>query len=143
MKIKLPYIDPIDTLNLHDNLEEQVRTSFEKFTSGTAEDYTFEDKLSYLDNLRGFLHPLNSEGGVRKIILDSAKFKLDEYGELPNVDEYNSIEFMEHCYEQGFKPYRDKYEEYSHSANTKTLKAIFRIINAIVNWEREKAGEQE
>lgn len=85
MKIKLPYIDPIDTLNLPDNLEEQVRTSFGKFTHGTAEDYTFEDKLLYLDNLRKFLHPLDSEDSVRKIILDSAEFKLDEYGELPKI----------------------------------------------------------
>ena len=138
MKIELQYIDEIDTLDLPDNLEEQVQTSFGKFTHGTAEDYTFEDKLLYLDNLRRFLHPLDSGDGVRKIILDSAEFELDEYGELPSADEYNSIEFMEHCYEQGFKPYRDKYEKYSHSANTETLKAILRIINAIVNWEGEK-----
>lgn len=52
MIIKLPHIDPIDTLNLPEDFKTQVSNSFAKFTAGTDPRYTREDKLAYLDNLR-------------------------------------------------------------------------------------------
>lgn len=52
MIIKLPHVDPIDTLALTDDFEDRVKESFAKFTELTIEDYTHEDKLMYLDNLR-------------------------------------------------------------------------------------------
>lgn len=52
MIIKLPWIEPIDSLQIPDNFDGLVKKSFEKFTEGTREEYRFEDKLLYLDNLR-------------------------------------------------------------------------------------------
>lgn len=52
MIIRLPHVEPIDTLNIPKDFNERVKYSFWKFTEMTAEDYTDEDRLAYLDNLR-------------------------------------------------------------------------------------------
>ena len=142
MIIKLPHIDSIDTLELPDNFEENVKYSFSQFTRGTSEKYTFEDKLSYLDNLRKFLHPMSADKAVRKLITDSVEFQLDEFEELPSQEDYNCLDFMERCYDEGFKPYCDEYEPHSSSRNDETKKAILRIIKIVVNWERDSVNDE-
>ena len=139
MIIKLPHIDPIDTLDIPQDFEEKVKYSFKMFTLGTNPKYTYEDKLMYLDNLRGFLHPCDSHEAVKQLILDTAEFELDEYGELPDKGDFWNIGFMSECYEKGNKPFRDNYEKAEHKANDETLKVIFEIIKIVVNWEESNA----
>ena len=69
MILKLPHIKTIDTLNIPENFEGLVKESFRIFTEMTAKEYTFEDKMMYLDNLRGFLHPKDAEESVKDLIL--------------------------------------------------------------------------
>ena len=65
MIINLPWVEQINTLCLPKDFEEQVKTSFKKFTEGTSKQYTFEDKLLYLDNLRrGYLRTDNTEASI-------------------------------------------------------------------------------
>lgn len=61
MTIKLPYIDPIDTLALPEDFEEQINQSFTGFMKDSDYDdedfYVYEAKLLYLDALRmGWIH---------------------------------------------------------------------------------------
>lgn len=137
MIIKLPHIDPVDTLKPPCDLSDRVSYSFTKFTELTHPDYTYEDKLLYLDNLRGFLHPVNAEDSVKNLILDVAEFELDEYGELPDKDDFWDLGFMAECYRKGDKTFRAVYERTSHRDNEKTLKVIFEIIKVVTNWEAE------
>lgn len=135
MIIKLPSIDPIDTLNVPDDFEDKVKESFKKFTAFTNPKYTYEDKLMYIDDLREYLHPSEPYEAVKQLILDKAEFELDEYGNFPDKDDYWNIEFMCDCYKKGDKPLRDTYEKKRHSDNDQTLKVIFEIIKIVVNWE--------
>lgn len=135
MIIKLPWIEPIDSLQIPDNFDELVKKSFEKFTEGTREEYRFEDKLLYLDNLRKhYISKKTAREAVEQLILETTMYQLDEYGEMPDKDEILSVEFMEHCYDEGFRPYRQEYEMDSSSANKTTLKVILKIIQVIVDY---------
>ena len=135
MIIKLPHIDPIDTLDLPFDFEKKVNHSFKMFTELTNPKYTYEDKLMYLDNLRDYLHPYESEEAVKQLILERTEFEIDEYRDFPDKDEFWSIEFMCHCYENGNKNFRDRYEKRSSGMNDQTLKAIFTIIQIVINWK--------
>lgn len=139
MIINLPHIKPIDTLNLPQDFEEQVKESFRAFTELTSRDYTYEDKLMYLDNLREYLHPGQPEEYIKDKILGRTEYEIDEYGDFPDKEDFWSFEFMVECFKEGqSKAYRGYYEKYSSSKNDRTLKAIFRIIQIIVNWSDEE-----
>ncbi len=137
MILKLPHIKAIDTLNIPENFEGLVKESFRIFTEMTAKEYTFEDKMMYLDNLRGFLHPKDAEESVKDLILKNAEFQLDEYGEFPDKSDFWSFEFMCECFEAGNKKLRGNYENCSYR-NDKTQKVIFEIIRIIVNWSESE-----
>ena len=49
MKIKFPRNVVVDTDNIPQDFEEQIRASFKAYTEGTAEAYTYQDKLAYID----------------------------------------------------------------------------------------------
>lgn len=136
MIIKLPHVDVIDTLHLPDDFEERVKHSFKVFTECTNKAYTYEDKLMYLDNLRNrYLRSRDAEEEVKRLILDTAEFQLDEHGDFPDKDEFWDMSFMRQCFEKGDSKFRDEYEKTSRRDNEKTLTAIFRIIQIITNWE--------
>lgn len=56
MKIKFPRNITIDLDNIPQNFEDLIRESFEAYTSDTAKDYTYQDKLAYIDVCRKHLH---------------------------------------------------------------------------------------
>ncbi|GFH43026.1 hypothetical protein Hs30E_15770 [Lactococcus hodotermopsidis] len=105
MKIKLCWVNEIDSENPPENLKEIVWDSFRKFTKGTAEDYKFIDKLSYIDNLRKSLHDFkNLEESVEKELGGYCKYYLDEYGEMPDATDVLDTAFMAQCFDSGFMP---------------------------------------
>ena len=72
MKIKLPYVETIETLCLPKDFESRVKESFKRFTEGTNGDYTHHDKLLYIDNLRKHYlrNDISTEDAVKQIIAD-------------------------------------------------------------------------
>ncbi len=146
MMIYLPWIDPIDTENLPEDFEAQVKTSFGKFTKETNRDYTHEDKLTYLDNLRRYYlrgkHQRYTEDCVNDLMKKTFEYSLDEYGEILDKEELLSIEFMGSCLEHGFFPFRDQYDRDSSSRNNTALKVILEIIRIVVYWEHEEAAKK-
>lgn len=135
MIIRLPWIREIDTLNLPNDFEELVKESFKGFTKGTATQYKFVDKLLYLDNVRKFYTRTdNSEAAVDALIMSEVRCCLEE-GEMPDAEDILSLEFMEQCYNAGFRPFKDEYERYSSRDNEETLKAILKIIQIVVDYE--------
>lgn len=139
MIINLPHIKPIDTLNLSEDFEEQVKESFRVFTELTNRDYTYQDKLTYLDNLREYLHPKRAEECVKELIWERTEHEIVEYDNFPDKEDFWCFDFMVDCFKEGqSKEYRGYYEKYSSSKNDRTLKVILRIIQIIVNWEEYK-----
>ena len=138
MIINLPWIKPIDTQALPENFEELVKKSFHEFTKGTRKEYQHEDKLRYLDNLRkAYLREDNTEKAVRNIVSRETMYQLEEYGEMPDTGDILSVEFMETCYDEGFRPFYDHYNEVSGDINSETLSIILDIIRIVVNHEEE------
>lgn len=138
MIINLPWVEPIDTLDLPENFEELVKKSFREFTKGTNIDYRHEDKLLYLDNLRkAYLREDNTEKAVKNIVAEETMYRLKEYGEMPYADDILSVEFMETCYKEGFRPFYDHYDEVSANRNSEDLSVILNIIKIVVNYEEE------
>lgn len=135
MLIRLPWIEPIDALALPENFEELVKKSFSDFTSGRAKDYRFQDKLLYLDNLRMLLYPENSSDAVTALIGEKVKSELEASREMPDAEDILSVDFMKECYKAGFKPMHACFEKNSTSLNDLTLKAIFKIVQIVINYE--------
>lgn len=130
MKIKLPYVESIDSYSVPENLEEIVHDSFRQFTKGTAKEYQYIDKLLYIDNLRENIHGnVRSDEAVTKIIGERVQYELSEYGEMPDKEDVLSIEFMQICYGEGFRPLKDGKFKY----NTEEL--ISNIIKHLMNYE--------
>lgn len=144
MRIRLPYIEQINTECLPDNFEELVKKSFINFTKGTNKNYTFEDKLLYLDNLRKFYLRgyTDTSFEITKILGESYRQQLDDYDDVLEKEEVLSTEFMEHCFDRGFMPFRDTWDKWSSSANDRAHKAIVTIIKIIINFEWECTNDQ-
>lgn len=136
MIINLPWIEPIDTQRLPENFEELVKKSFREFTKGTNIDYRHEDKLVYLDNLRkAYLREDDTAEAVRNIVSEVTMYYLEECGEMPDTGDILSVEFMETCYKEGFRPFYHLYDVASASRNSKALSVILHIIKIVVNYE--------
>lgn len=134
MIIKLPWVDIIDTKNLPENLEDIARQSFMKFTYGTRGKYSYQDKLLYLDNLRkSYVRNNDTKGAVEELVKERVMCELDEYGTMPTTEEVMSVEFMQCCYDAGFRPFYSIYDTKSSSANDKILESLYRIIKAVMD----------
>ena len=140
MIIKFPETGyELNTLNPSEDFEERIKEVFAEFTEGTSEEYTFADKLEFLDLLRVYIYGNADDYEiVEDLIMDHAKYELSEFFRLPDKDDYRSIEFMTKCARQGFRPFYICGKEKSSSLNDKTQKTILRVIQIIVNWEREE-----
>ena len=140
MRIRLPYIESIETEQLPNNFEELVKISFTKFTEGTNKDYTFEDKLLYLDNMRKYYLRgyTDTNFEITKLLGENYRYQLDEYGTTLEKEEVLSTEFMEHCFDKGFMPFRDSWDKWSSSRNDNIHKVILKIIEIVVNFEWAK-----
>lgn len=143
MKINLPWIKTtIDLCYPPENIKELATESFKKYTEGTAKDYQFIDKLSYLDNLRKYIHgEVDSEDAVKKIIGDCVVHELEEYDRVPDTCEILSIEFMSQCFTEGFMPFNKRFSGSSRLDYT-AKKTLLEIITAVINYEEPQKDDK-
>ncbi|MDO5845103.1 MAG: hypothetical protein Q4Q53_08170 [Methanocorpusculum sp.] len=140
MKIKFPRGVEIDVDNVPNNFEDVIRESFEGYTKGTAEDYTYQDKLAYIDLCRKYLHRAEDTNScVLKLMKDYLEYEVSEQGEVPDKDDYLSIEFMETCYENGRTNLYDHYYN-DHHTNDKIMALLVRVIKVVINYEPQKGA---
>ncbi|MCT1193288.1 hypothetical protein EFL90_01020 [Lactococcus lactis] len=143
MKINLPWINTIiDLCYPPENVKELATESFKKYTEGTAKNYQFIDKLSYLDNLRKYIYgEVDSEDAVKKIIGDYVVHELEEYNSVPDTSEILSIEFMSQCFEEGFMPFKKNFSG-SDRLDYTAKKTLLEIIKAVVNYEEPQKDDK-
>ena len=150
MQIKLPWIEPFDTLTLPDDFEDQVNESFAKFTAGTRKDYTYKDKLMYIGHLPLiFKNAIDlsvdtiAEKEVKNLVHNELDYKLEE-DDAFDLDDVYSFEFMCQCFADGMRYVRplQEYESYSSSKNDETQKVMFRIMQIVMNWEPEEKKDE-
>ncbi len=143
MIIKLPWIEAIDTEALPENFEELVRTSFLRFTKGTREEYRYEDKLLYFDNLRESYtrKDESAEQAVTRIFGEYVRAQLEEGNEF-NEEDFYTTEFMALCFKEGNRSLRAYYDQWSSSRNDRILKTISEIIRIVSNiGDEEQYGQ--
>lgn len=140
LTVRLPRGLFFDVYDLPDDFEEQVQKDFSEFTKGTAKDYTFMDKLRFIDLASHYLHGGKSEEeAVRELIHNKLDYELNEFGNFPNESDYLSVEFMEMCYLEGRRNQRldsDGFKDAdSYKDREQIEKMLLRFINAVVSYE--------
>ena len=130
-----------DVYDLPEDFESKVQKAFSEFTEGTAKDYTFMDKLRFIDLASYYLHGgKDEETAVRELIHDKLDYDLDEYGTFPDESDYLSTEFMEMCYSEGRRSQRldsDGFKDVdSYKDREQIERMLLRFIEAVIDYER-------
>jgi hypothetical protein len=139
-KIRLPRGVEVDIFNLPDNFEEVVKKSFSEFTEGTHEDYTYQDKLAYIDRFIEKLSKFEDEGDeVDKLVKEKFDYEWDN-GNLLQEDDIYCREFMEVCYYEG-KVNHSLYQTFKihdHHIYDRVMWVLVRVITIVMNYEHRK-----
>lgn len=141
LTVSLPKGLIVDVYDLPEDFESQVQKAFSEFTEGTAKDYTFMDKLRFIDLASYYLHGGKSEEeAVRGFIHDKLDYELNEYGTFPDESDYLSVEFMEMCYSEGRRSQRldsDGFKDVdSYKDREQIEKMLLRFIIAVIDYEK-------
>lgn len=134
MKIRFSGYLEIDTDHIPDDFDEKVRESFRRFTDGTAKDYTFVDKLAYIDVMRRNLHQANdAEVCVRKMINGLMDYHIREIGDIPEKSDFLSVDFMTSCFDAGRT---NLYAHYTgdHRIDYVIMKLLVRAIKVVIDY---------
>lgn len=140
--VTLPKGLVVDVYDLPEDFEKQVQKAFEEFTELTASDYTYQDKLMFIDRAAYFLHGAKeAETRVRELIHEKLDYDLDEYGSFPDESDYLSTEFMEWCFEEGRQSQRlhsQYFEGVEYPKDREQIeKMLERFIKAVISYEKE------
>ena len=138
MKFILPRDLIVDTDNIPEDFEHQVQKVFAEYTELTAKDYTFQDKLLFIDVCVTILHgdKDNSEA-VMELMKGTFEYEVSENGNFPDESDFLSTEYMEYCYAQG-KDNQRLYSRYGveRKDEEKIEKMLIRLIKAVIDYER-------
>ena len=140
--VTLPKDLVVDVYDLPEDFEKQVQKAFAEYTELTASDYTYQDKLMFIDRAAYILHgEKEPEERVRELIHEKLDYDLDEYGSFPDESDYLSTEFMEWCFEEGRQSQRlhSQYFEgvEQHKDQEQIEKMLERFIKAVISYEKE------
>lgn len=88
----------INPFRLPEDFEDQILKAFKEFTSCTAKDYRFHDKLHFIDVCVQRLNGNKEDDAlVERLICEATSYNIRELGTIPDSDEFLNLEFMEHC----------------------------------------------
>lgn len=134
----LPRELEIDTNNMPVDFETQVKAAFAEYTEGTAKEYTFQDRLRFLDLCIESLHGGKDSDDTVMEYLKSRMESDIRNGEFPCESDYYNFDFMVEMFEMG-KEYQSMYKQYydgGRHEKENIEKIITRIIKALfVNEE--------
>lgn len=129
---------PIDLKFPPKDLEKWVSKYFGKYTEMTAPERTDEDRLSFIEMIRDSMYE-DEDKGVKEIIHGYIDHRIDDYGEdIPDREDFNTFEMMEHCYKMGFRRFDlENAGESSATTKERIIHTMTRIIRTVMNWERK------
>lgn len=136
-QVDLPRGLRFDVFALPEDFDDQIRAAFAAYTEGTNPAYTYQDKLAFIDRMREYIHEArDADLCVREIALETYQYNLDEYGSLTDIDEFNTMEFMEQVFERGRT---NLYSHYTgnHRIDDKIMEMIARVIKVVINFGEE------
>lgn len=122
-----------------DDFDEWIANEFAEYTRDTAEQYTFHDKLCFIDNIVASLHQAyGADDAVMELMKNRFEYEVSENGNFPDESDFLCIEFLSECYEHGVANAqlvgfgKDIHER------EKIEKLLIRIMLVVLNWEAEK-----
>lgn len=126
----------IDVCNPPKNFEEQIRSSFADYTMETSKEYTYCDKLSFIDLINENVHNrMDSISEVEKYIQERFSYELSEYGTFASEEDFQTCETLEDVYELGKLKLHDNYGN-DHHIYDEAMKLIVRAIKVVINYEK-------
>lgn len=134
MKVKFASNVEIDLAHIPEDFEDRIRESFKEFTTETAKDYTYQDKLAYIDVMRRRLHKAHdAEECVRNLMHEMLDYEVIEHGDIPDREDYLSVEFMTSCFDAG------RTNLYAHYTNDRhvdeaIMQLLVRAIKVVINY---------
>ena len=139
MIVKLPMNMEVDVYNLPDDFEIQVQQAFTEFTSGTSKDYTYQDKLYFIDLASKHLHgDRKYDEAVRQLMHDKFDYELDDQGRFADETDYYCTEFMEQCYQEGAESQKLHSRSFEgvkdHHDREKIEEMLVRFIKAVIEF---------
>ena len=140
MKINFLNAFEFDIDDVPANLEQLIQKDFESYTSGTSDEFLYQDKLSYIDLIVNCFHrTADASEGVKRVIRDRIDYEIDEYREIPSKDDFYNIAFMEECYLAGKESHslNSHFDQNDHHIYDKLMMAEYRAIRAVVSYEEE------
>lgn len=138
MNVRFPRGVVVDINNIPEDFDEQIRKSFEAYTDGTAKEYTYQDKLAYIDKCRMYIHKAESTSNcVVELMKELLEYQVTENGEIPEAEDYLSVEFMEQCFEEGRT---NLYHHYTgdHHQDDKIMQLLTRAIRVVINYAEDQ-----
>lgn len=133
--IEFPRGIQVDIDNIPKDFEDMIRASFAAYTEGTSKDYTYQDKLCYIDVCRAILHGARDAGQcVMNLMKDRFEFEVSQNGEFPGERDFLAMEFFEACFDAGRTNLQAHYTGNCHK-DEKIMKLLVRAIKTVIDYE--------
>lgn len=137
MTIKFPRGIRIDIDHVPEDFDSLIRKSFAEYTEGTNTDYTYQDKLAFIDLIRKYAHEAeNAEQSVMELMKDRFEYEVSECREFPDKDDFLTVEFMSECFDAGRTDLHSNYTD-DHHKDEKIMKLLVRAIKVVMDYEKD------
>ena len=136
--INLPRGLEVDVFDLPEDFKEQVEQAFREYTSGTAKEYMYVDKLGFIDRCVEYLNgDEDSDDAVNSLVEEAMLSEWRNNGEIIKEDDIYNIDFMEDCYRKGKedKKLNSHFGTDDHHIYDQIQKVLVQIITIVMNYE--------
>lgn len=125
----------VDVFNPPEDFEAQIRESFAGYTEDTNKDYTYQDKLAYIDLMRVYAHgdPDGAEE-AENYILERFEYELKENGEFMRESDFRTSEVLSDIWERGHLDLHASYTN-DHHIDEKIQQLLVRAIKVVIEYE--------
>jgi hypothetical protein len=141
----------IDTDKPHGGFDvEEVRKAFRNYTQGTAPEFTWEDKLSFIDRAVEKLRTGDKDGeeAIIELMTDCFKCQLEEGLEIPERDDFYTLEFLSECFEAGVDAARLNSDrigltrKIDGKASDAAKRYIYELVHAVINYDESQEDRE-
>lgn len=139
--IFLPRGLKFNIFDLPEDFEEQVSHAFAEYTEGTSDDYTYQDKLSFIDLTVERLNNGSDAGTcINELVEEQFAHEWEENGTIMSEDDVYCAEFMEMCFETGQQKAKlnSHFGTGDHHIYDQIMKVLVQIITIVMNYDSRK-----
>lgn len=132
--VNLPRGLKVDIFSLPEDFDDRIKQAFADCTYGTNANYTYQDKLAFVDRVRQYLHHASDTTEcVKNLVLKTYEYNLSEYGELTDIDDFATLEFAETVFDEGRT---NLYAHYTgdHHIDDKIMEMLVRIVKVVIDY---------